>query len=282
MFIVGAGALIAWTSVIAKAVGTGWGGEELHPLTVTAGRFVFAFVVLTPILLVRWPGFAGTAWRVHGGRVLAGWSGVTLLFAAAAAIPLADANAISFLAPAITMTLAVVVLGERLHGRAVPAAVAFTGAIILTRPGTDAFQPAALLAVAAAAALGVEMLFIKWLADREPSLRILALSNGLGSAIALVAAFIVADTPSVAQVGALAVLGASMLSAQALFIAGMQRADASAAAPLLYLVPLWAALYDWVLFAASPDLVSVVGVVVIIAGAVQLARRERTVEVAAA
>lgn len=275
LLIVCAGALIAWTSVIAKAVGNGWGGEELHPLTVTAGRFSFAFLALAPVLVVRWPGVEETAWRTHAMRVCAGVSGVTLLFAAAAAIPLADANAISFLAPAITMVLAVIVLGERANRRTLPAAVAFCGALILTRPGTDAFRPEALLAVAAAVALGAEMLFIKQLADREPPLRILAISNGFGSLLSLAAAVVIAEVPSVRQLAALAVLGVSMLMAQALFIAALQRSDASAVAPFLYLVPLYAAGYDWLLFDEVPGAVSIVGVAVIIVGAAWLARREQ-------
>ena len=56
-----AGALIAWTSVIAKALGTGFGGEDMNPLTVTAGRFVFAFAALIPIIAIVRPGFAGAA-----------------------------------------------------------------------------------------------------------------------------------------------------------------------------------------------------------------------------
>jgi drug/metabolite transporter (DMT)-like permease len=275
VFIVAAGALIAWTSVIAKALGTGWGGDELHPVTITAGRFCFAFLALTVALAARWPGFEGTAWSTHCLRVAAGVSGATLLFAAASAIPLPDANAISFLSPAITMVLAVVVLGERAGRRAAPALVAFAGALILTRPGSDTFRPEALLALAAAVALGAEMLFIKKLADTEPPLRILAISNGFGSILSLTAALVVADVPAVGQLVALAVLGVSMLAAQVLFIAALQRSDASAVAPFLYLVPLYAAGYDWLLFAEVPDTISVIGVAVIIVGAAWLARREQ-------
>jgi drug/metabolite transporter (DMT)-like permease len=53
-------------------------------------------------------------WPTHTIRVLCGWSGVTLMFAAAAMIPLADATAISFLNPVFCMILAIPLLGERI------------------------------------------------------------------------------------------------------------------------------------------------------------------------
>lgn len=270
-----AGALIAWTSVIAKALGTGYGGEDMHPLTVTAGRFVFAFAALIPVIAIVRPGFAGAAWPIHIGRVITGWGGATLLFASAALIPLADANAIAFLAPVVTIVLSAIFLGEQIGRRWGPAAIALTGAIILTRPGTDAFRPAALLAFAAAASMGTEMTFIKRLSDDEPVLRILAISNGFGTVLSLTAASLVFEAPTLHQTGSLALLGLSMLSAQVLFVNAMQRSDASAVAPFLYLVPLYAAAYDWLLFSEAITLISAIGVATIITGAAMLAARER-------
>ncbi len=268
-------ALIAWTSLLAKALGTGWGGNDVHPLMISAGRFVFGLLALTPAIVFWRPSFAGTAWPLHAGRVLTGWGGATLMFAAAAFIPLADANAISFLAPVITMLLAVVVLHERIGRRLVPAIIAFGGVLILTRPGSDAFQPAALLALAAAVSIGVEMTFIKRLSDTEPPLRILTISNGLGTVLSVTVALFVFQTPSLQQLGALAFLGASMVGAQVLFVTAMQRSDASALMPFLYLVPLFAALYDWLLYSQAVGITSAVGIAITLSGAALLGARER-------
>lgn len=271
-------ALIAWTSLLAKAVGTGWGGDDVHPLMISAGRFVFGLLTLTPAILYWRPSFAGTPWPLHLGRVLTGWGGVTLMFAAAAFIPLADANAISFLAPVITMLLAVAVLGERIGRRLMPALIAMTGVLVLTRPGSDAFQPAALLALAAAVSIGCEMAFIKRLSDNEPPLRILSISNGLGTVLSVTMALFVFDLPSLPQLAALALLGASMVSAQVLFVTAMQRADASALIPFLYLAPLFAALYDWLLYSERVGITSAIGIAITLSGAALLAARERESE----
>lgn len=272
---VASAALIAWTSLIAKALGTGWGGDDVHALTISAGRFVFGLLTLIPAILIWRPSFVGTAWPLHAGRVLTGWGGGTLMFAAAAFIPLADANAISFVAPVVTMWLSVLVLRERIGRRLGPALVAFAGAMILTRPGSSAFDPAALLALAAAVSLGVEMTFVKRLTDNEPPLRILAISNGLGTVLSVTAASLVFEVPTAPQVAALALLGASMVGAQVLFVTSMQRADASALAPFLYLVPLFAALYDWLIYSETLGAVSAVGIAVTLTGASMLAARER-------
>lgn len=268
-------ALIAWTSLIAKALGTGWGGDDLHPLMISAGRFVFGLLTLSPAILFWRPSFAGTAWPLHAGRVLTGWGGATLMFAAAAFIPLADANAISFLAPVITMLLAVIVLRERIGRRLIPALIAVIGVLVLTRPGSDAFQPAALLALAAAVSLGIEMTFIKRLSDSEPPLRILTISNGLGTVLSVTIALFVLQVPSLQQVGALALLGASMVAAQVLFVTAMQRSDASALMPFLYLVPLFAALYDWLIYSETVGVISAIGIAITLSGAALLAARER-------
>ncbi|MHA1566507.1 MAG: EamA/RhaT family transporter, partial [Alphaproteobacteria bacterium] len=62
---IGASALIAVASLTAKALGNGAGGEALHPLQISFGRFVFALLILGPFGLWLRPSFAGAAWRTH-------------------------------------------------------------------------------------------------------------------------------------------------------------------------------------------------------------------------
>ena len=266
-------ALIAWTSVLAKAVGTGFGGDELHPLQISAGRFSFAFLALIPAVAWMRPTFRGAAWRLHVGRVISGWGGVTLFFAAASQIPLADANAIGFLSPIFTMALSVLFLRESVRSnRWWPAALSLAGAIILARPGTDTFQPAALLALGSAVMVGTEVTFIKRLSDTEPAVRILTISNGFGTMVSVPIALFFWTQPSLLQIATLAWLGTTMLCAQVLFVQANRRADASFLAPLFYITPLFAATYDWLLFSQPVTAISALGIATIIAGAIWLAR----------
>lgn len=274
-------ACIAATTLMAKALGRGIGGEPLHPLQVSAGRFAFALLTLAPILAWARPSLAGAAWPVHIGRTLCGWAAVSTMFAAAAAMRLADATAISFLSPMVAMVLAIPLLGERVGPwRWGAAAVALLGALVLIRPGAQAFQPMALVALASAAFMGMETVLIKRLTggrDRagEPALRILAINNSIGAAVAIAAASFVWLWPSPTQWVLLAAIGAVMVTAQSLFIQAMRRGDASFVVPFFYATLVFAAGYDLVAFGEIPTAHSLAGAVLIVAGAVVLAWRER-------
>lgn len=269
-------ALLAATTLLAKALGQGLHGPALHPLQVAAARFAFGFLTLLPIALVLRPNFRGAAWPVHLGRSLCGFSGVTCLFAAAAVMPLADATAISFLSPLFTMLLAIPLLGERVGPwRFGAAAIALTGGLVIIRPGTEAFQPAALIALTSAVFTGMEAILIKRLAGREPPLRILVINNGIGAGVALTAATFVWTWPSPTQWALMAGLGAIMVLAQACFIQSLRRADASFAVPFFYAALIFAAIYDFAAFGVMPLAWSFLGAALIIGGGLLLAWRER-------
>jgi len=83
------------------------------------------------------------------------------MFAAASQMPLGEATAISFLSPIAAMVLAIPLLGEKVGPvRWSAAVISCIGALILIRPGMDAFQLAALIALAAAIFMGIEVIFI--------------------------------------------------------------------------------------------------------------------------
>jgi drug/metabolite transporter (DMT)-like permease len=272
---VGASAIVAAVSLLAKALGRGVGGEALHPLQIAAGRFLSALALVSVISIWLRPRFAGAAWRVHAGRSLCGWAALSLLFAAVTRMPLAEATAISFLSPLAAMVLAIPLLGERVGPiRWTAAAIAMVGALVLIRPGTAAFQPAALMALASALFMGMEAILIKRLSGTEPPMRILLINNAMASLFGVVAASFVWIMPSPIQWLMMAGLG-SMLGAQILSIQAMRAADASYVMPFFYATLVFAALYDVALFGEWPDLWSQLGIAIIVAGAIVLAWRER-------
>lgn len=272
-----ASALIAVTTLMAKALGLGAasGGEALHPLQISAGRFFFAFLVIAAANAVIRPGFRGANWPLHFGRSLSGWLGVSCMFAAAARMPLADATAISFLSPVVTMLLAVVLLREVVGPRRwLAVAVALAGALVLIRPGTAAFQPAALIALGAAAAMGMEAILIKRLSDREPVSRILLINNAMGATIACTAASFVWVWPAPEQWALLAALGLTMLCGQVCFVNAMRRGEASHVIPAFYATLIFATAYDFVIFGDAPGWIAAGGAALIVAGVLALLRTD--------
>ncbi|MDA0998180.1 MAG: DMT family transporter, partial [Proteobacteria bacterium] len=230
-----ASALIAVTMLLAKILGAGVDGPGLHPLQVSAGRFFFGFCALSVVAVRLRPAFAGAVWKVHAARSLSGWLGVSCMFAAAARMPLAEATAISFLSPLAAMLLAIFFLRERVGPvRWTAAAISVVGAMILIRPGTETFQPAALIALSAALLMGIETILIKRLTSNEPPMRILLINNAIGGMIAVSAASFVWTWPSPAEWALLVLLGATMVTAQGCFIQSMRRADASYVIPFVY------------------------------------------------
>jgi len=275
LFMLAATLFLAATALLAKALGTDTLGTPLHPLQVSHGRFVFAFVAISAALAVLRPALTRPDFKTHIARTACGWGGVTLMFAAAAMIPLSDATAISFLNPVFCMLLAIPLLGERVGPwRWLAAAIAFAGAMVLVRPGAEAVQAGALVALGAAALLGLELIFIKRLAGREGPLQVLLVNNAIGLVISSIAVLFVWQAPTMAQWGALAALGLLMACAQACFINAMRRAEASFVTPFSYLTLVFAAAYDLAIFGVSPTGLSILGALIIIAGAALLAWRE--------
>ena len=270
-----AAAMLAATTLIAKALGTDALGPGLPPFMVSFGRFLFAWIALATLALYLRPPLRTARPGLHLARVLCGWSGVTMMFAAAARMPLADATAISFLNPVFCMILAIPFLGERPGPwRWTAAAVSLGGAAVLLRPGGEAVSLGALLALGAAVVLGAELIFMKRLTRVEGPFQIILTANTIGLCIAGVAASAVWQAPTPGQWAGMAALGFCMAAAQGFFTNALARADASFVTPLSYLTLLFAALYDAALFGVLPDGVGWTGAGLILAGAALLAWRE--------
>jgi len=268
-------AFIAVTTLLAKAAGGPHLGDPLHPVQVSHGRFLFALMLVATVAAARRQPVRGVHWRWHALRTLCGWGGVTLMFAAAARMPLSDATAISFLSPVFSMMLAIPLLGERVGPvRWSAAALALAGMAILLRPGAGAIHPAALLALGAAVVMGAEAIFIKRLSGAEPPLQVLLVNNTMGLGIATLAVLAFWQMPSPAQWAALAGIGLAMAAAQLCYVNAMRRADASFVVPFGYATLIWAAIYDAAVFGVIPDAVSWIGGAVILAGGVLLAWRD--------
>ena len=275
LLIVLATSFVAGTMILAKSLGTDRLGTSLHPLMISAGRFTFAWLALITVFAICRPAIKAPNLKLHVARSVLGWGGVTLMFAAAALIPLSDATAISFLNPVFAMILAIPFLGEKVgRYRWLAAVSALIGAMVLLRPSSGSIQLAGLLALFAAMLMGSELVVMKIITRNEGGFQILLLNNTIGISIAVIAASFVWQMPSTQQWYALVALGLLMVCAQTCYITAMAMADASYVAPFSYMTLVFVALYDFVIFAQVPDRFSIIGAGLILAGAILLAWRE--------
>lgn len=276
LLMLGCCALMSIVSLLGKALGQGIWGAPLHPLQITAGRFGFSFMFIAMAALHVRPSFRGTPWRAHMLRSSIGVLGFVCLFAAVGQMPLTEATAIGLLAPFVTLMLAIPLLGEKVGPwRWSAAAVSFIGALFIIRPGTEAFQPAAIIALGAAFLQGFEAILIKRLSRAEPLIRILVINNGFGAILAITMASFVWVQPSAAQWAMLVGLGACMATAAVLFTTAFKMADASSLMPLVYATLVFTAVYDVALFGNIPDIVAIGGMSAIGVATLILAWRER-------
>ncbi|MGV6812725.1 MAG: DMT family transporter [Brevirhabdus sp.] len=274
-FMLLASVLIAGTTLVAKLLGGETLGAGLHPLQISHGRFLFAWLALAGVAAVLRSALTRPDLRLHAMRSLAGWGGVSLMFAAVTFIPLADATAISFLNPVFAMLLAIPLLGERVgKWRWLAAGIALSGGLVLLRPGEGALQAGALLALGAAVVLGLEITLVKRLAGREPLFQILLLANSFGLLFSSLAVIPVWVPPTAAQWGGMVALGLMMAIAQAMYVQSLRRADTSFAVPFSYATLVFAALYDFLIFDVVPGAATALGAGLIVMGALLLLWRE--------
>lgn len=282
-FMLAATFFIATSTLMAKLAADPRFGAPLHPLQVSHGRFLFAFLAISTLFALRRHPLERPAYRLHAIRSAFGWGGVTLLFASVSFIPMADATAISFLNPVFAMIFAIPFLGERVGPiRWGAAAIAFLGALVLLRPSAQSFEIGGLIALGAALLMGAEIVAIKRLSGLERPLQILLVNNAIGLTIATLAVLPVWRMPAAEQWLILAGVGLAMATAQFMFVSAMARAEASYIAPFAFCTLIFASAYDTLVFSAWPDGVTLTGALIIIAGAgllgwreSQLKRRER-------
>jgi len=140
--------------------------------------FVRSLVALAPLFVIAHldGGLAGLRTRrpwahlLRGGAMLASY---TTYYLAIAALPLALAVALFFVAPLMITALSHLLLGEKAHLRRwLAVGVGFAGVVIMTRPGDGAIEPAALFAVLAALFYAVSAILTRRLGATEsgPSL----------------------------------------------------------------------------------------------------------------
>jgi drug/metabolite transporter (DMT)-like permease len=191
-------------------------------------------------------------------------------------LPLADATAIAFVSPLFITALSIPFLGEQVGMRRWAAIlVGLIGVVIVMRPGTGAFRPAAILPIFSALAWAAGIILTRKMRGADGALTTLIYTAVPG--LLIVTAIMPFDwvTPDCRQLGLSLLYGLFASGGQWLIVLAYRRAGASLLAPLAYSQLVWAVALGFFAFGAVPDSRTMIGAAVIIASGLYTAHRER-------
>ncbi|MGB3406707.1 MAG: DMT family transporter [Jannaschia sp.] len=252
--------------------------ESFHPIQVAWSRQLGLFLGVVVVLVVRGPGILKTdhRWLQMGRGALAAFSG-TLFIVAVAFVPLADAVAISFVAPFIVTVLAALLLGEAVGVRRwVAVGIGFLATLIVIRPGLGVIHPAAALVLIAATCYALRQILSRKLSGTDPTITTIAYTALTSSALLTLPMPFVWRMP---EWGTEILLLASMAIlaglAEIMVIRALELSQAVVLAPVHYSLLVWGTFYGWIVFDQLPDLWTWVGALIIIATGIYTLHRER-------
>jgi drug/metabolite transporter (DMT)-like permease len=221
----------------------------------------------------------------HVGRGMIGLIGMFCNFASLARLPLAEATAISFAGPLITVALAAIMLKERVRiYRWSAVCVGFLGVLVMLAPhfdvgrlagSTSAQTLGAMLALTGAACNAGAVIQTRRLTDTETTSSIVfyfSLICAVGGLLTLPFGWAM---PTTWQFGALIAVGVIGGLAHLILTESYRYAPASVVAPFDYTTILFAFLLGYFMFGEVPTAIVVVGAAIVVAAGLFVLWRER-------
>ncbi len=238
----------------------------------------YAFNLLALLLLLA--GLRRGAWRTRAlglqlARALAMVAATFTMFLSLKLLPMAETYAIAFLSPILVAVLAGLVLRERLDAaRWLAALGGFLGVLVVMRPGSGLFGPAALAPVAMALSFALYQLITRMLGGRDGAYVTMFWSAAVGTAATGLMLPWNWVMPDLAGFLLMAAMGGIGLLGQLAMIRAFALAPASLVSPFIYTQIVWAVLFGYLVFGDLPDLWTLAGAAIVIAAGLHLFRQE--------
>lgn len=256
--------------------------SELHPMQVVWTRQLALLAGVIVALSLRGPGFLKTKnpklQLVRGG--LAALS-ASCFVSGVKFVPLADAVAITFVAPFVVTAVSALLLGEKVGPRRWTAVgIGFLGTMVVVRPGLGTFHPAALLVLVAATSFALRQVLSRRLAGADKAGTTVAYTAMVSAVILTLPLPFIWQTPqSSSQILWLAVMAVTAGIGEILLIAALELGEAAVLAPVQYTLIVWSTLWGWAVFHELPDVWTGIGAAIIVATGLYIFQRERAVGV---
>ena len=191
-------------------------------------------------------------------------------------LPIAEASATGFVSPLFVTALSIIFLGESVGLRRwLATALGLVGVLIILRPGTGAFHPAAFFPLVSALAWAGTLIMTRMMSGRERAVTIMSWSSLTGVCILSALVPFVWVAPSLNDVLFGVFIGIASTAGQWVVVLAFRYADASVLAPFSYTQLLWVSILGFLIFGEIPDVWTVTGAVFIVASGLYTAHRER-------
>lgn len=249
--------------------------------TATVLRAFIGTALIAPIWLSRGPAMPSRAvWKLHWERGLVSAFMALTFFYAITLLPLAEAIALSFIAPLIALYLARVLLGEEISRTAIGASLlGFAGTLVIVggRIGEGRFDANAGWGIAAlfvsALLYAYNFIVIRRQAQVAGPLEIATFHSGIGGVVLLTLAPFLWQPPSTEALVPLAVAAVLTVAGSLSIAWAYARAEANVLVPTEYSGFVWAAGMGWLFFREPVTLPTLAGTALIIAGCWLATRR---------
>src|ERR1700731_674853 len=191
-------------------------------------------------------------------------------------LPIAEASATGFVSPLFVTALSIVFLGERVGVRRwLATAVGLIGVLIILRPGSSAFHPAAFFPIVSALAWAGTLIMTRMMSGKEHAITIMTYSSIVGICVISSLVPFVWVAPSWHDILFGVFIGVASTAGQWIVVLAFRYADASVLAPFSYTQLLWVSILGFAIFGEVPDIQTVIGAVFIVASGLYTAHRER-------
>lgn len=237
-------------------------------------RCMLGAVIMGAIFVLRrsrWP--AVSSLKIHLRRSIVAAGMALTFFWALGRLPMAEAIALTFLAPLMTLYLASALLGERVPTSAyVGSVVSLLGVVVILSgkmqaTGLDAEGWLAVGALFVSAVLyAYNLILARTQAQMAGPLEIAFFQNLLAGVVFGLAAPWFAIAPSAADAAPIALSTVLAIIGLLLMSWGYARAEARLLAPLEYTAFIWASIFGWIVFRESVTAATIVGAALIIGG----------------
>ena len=252
--------------------------STIDPLQVVWLRQMGLFFGVIILLVWRGPKILRTSkLGLQIGRGTCAALSASLFIIGVSFVPLADAVAVTFIAPLLVTIMGALLLGEYvgIH-RWTAVILGFFGTLVIIRPGFDSFHPALILPLIAACLSAGRQVISRFFSSSDKTETTFAYTAIASTLILRLPIPFVWSNPQTSAEILLIISMASMAAiAELLVIKALEIALVVVVSPMQYTIIIWASFYGFMVFDQLPDRYTIGGTVIIVLSGLYTLHRER-------